>query len=419
MPTPKSFRNNNDPKVRQLVLNTGDTAWILAATALVMLMTPGVGLFYGGLVRSKTVVSMIGLSFLAFALVSIQWVLFGYSLSFGTDISGLVGGLSFLGMKGVGIDPAPLASNLPHLVYMMFQLVFAAVTLAILTSAVAERVKLSSFIVLGLLWTTLVYDPLAHWVWGGGWMAQLGAIDFAGGTVVHISSGFSALAIALVIGKRIGYGSYVMEPHNIPMAMIGAAMLWFGWFGFNSGSALAANGLAASAFVVTNTAAAAGAITWLLASWAKGKPSALGMVSGSIAGLVAITPASGYVDVMSAIVIGGIAGVLCYTALLFRVSHGLDESCDAWAVHGTGGLWGAIATGIFASPFINSYSGLLYGNSHQLLVQIMAAGASVIYAFAMTFVLAKIVDSVMGLRVSEDEEYVGLDISQHGEKAYA
>jgi ammonium transporter, Amt family len=402
------------------VLNTGDTAWVLAATALVMLMTPGVGFFYGGLVRSKTVVSMIGLSFLAFALVSVQWVLFGYSLSFGSDVSGFIGGLNFLGLNGVGMGDAPLANNIPHLVYMMFQLVFAAVTLAILTSCVAERIKFSSFIVLGLLWTTLVYDPLAHWVWGGGWTAQLGAIDFAGGTVVHISSGFSALVLALVIGKRIGYGSYVMEPHNIPMALIGAAMLWFGWFGFNSGSALAANGLAASAFVVTNTAAAAGALTWLAASWLKGKPSALGMVSGAIAGLVAITPASGYVDSMAALVIGGVAGVLCYMALLFRVHRGLDESCDAWAVHGTGGFWGAIATGIFANPAINpAYSGLIYGNTHQFTVQIIAAVASMAYAMIMTFILAKLVDATMGLRVSEDEEYVGLDISQHGEKAYA
>ncbi len=400
-------------------INSGDTAWVLASTALVMLMTPGVGLFYGGLVRSKTVVSMIGLSFLAFALASTQWVLFGYSLAFGTDFNGFIGGLNYVGLSGVGIESAPLAGNIPHLIYMAFQLVFAAVTLAILTSAVAERVKLSSFIVLALLWTTLVYDPLAHWVWAGGWSAQMGALDFAGGTVVHISSGFSALAIALVIGKRIGFGSYVMEPHNIPMAMIGAGLLWFGWFGFNSGSALAANGLAASAFVVTNTSAAAGALTWLAASWVKGKPSALGMVSGAIAGLVAITPAAGYVDNISAMVIGGVAGVLCYSMLLLRVGRGLDESCDAWAVHGMGGLWGAVATGIFATASVNDYTGLLYGNLHQFQVQIMAAGASVIYAFVLTYILAKIVDEVMGLRVSEDEEYVGLDIAQHGEKAYA
>lgn len=400
-------------------INSGDTAWVLASTALVMLMTPGVGLFYGGLVRSKTVVSMIGLSFLAFALASIQWVLFGYSLAFGMDVSGIVGGFNYMAMNGVGMSEAPLAPSIPSLIYAAFQMVFAAVTLAILTSAVAERVKLSSFIVLALLWTTLVYDPLAHWVWAGGWLAQMGALDFAGGTVVHISSGFSALAIALVIGKRMGFGSYVMEPHNIPMAMIGAGLLWFGWFGFNSGSALAANGLAASAFLVTNTSAAAGALAWLVASWVKGKPSALGMVSGGIAGLVAITPAAGYVDNTAAIIIGAIAGVLCYTALLFRVRRGLDESCDAWAVHGMGGLWGAIATGIFATAAVNNYTGLLYGNVHQFIVQIMAAGSALIYAFVMTYILARIVDSVMGLRVTEDEEYVGLDIAQHGEKAYA
>jgi len=401
------------------VLNSGDTAWVLAATALVMLMSPGVGFFYGGLVRSKTVVSMIGLSFLAFALASIQWVLFGYSLAFGSDVSGFVGGMNFFGLSGVGLGEAPLANNIPHLIYMAFQLVFAAVTLAILTSCFAERVKLSSFIVLGLLWTTLVYDPLAHWVWAGGWLAQMGALDFAGGTVVHISSGFSALAIALVIGKRMGFGSYVMEPHNIPMAMIGAAMLWFGWFGFNSGSALAANGLAASAFVVTNTSAAAGALSWLVASWIKGKPSALGMVSGAIAGLVAITPASGYVDSMAAIVIGAVAGILCFMALLLRVRKGLDESCDAWAVHGVGGFWGAIATGIFATSAVNNYTGLIYGNFHQFEVQVIAAVAAVVYAFVVSYVLARIVDATLGLRVTEDEEYVGLDIAQHGEKAYA
>jgi Amt family ammonium transporter len=402
-----------------MAIDTGDTAWLLASTALVMLMTPGVGLFYGGLVRSKTVVSMIGLSFLAFALASVQWVLFGYSLAFGPDIAGFIGGLGFLGLEGVGIDPAPLAATVPHLAYMAFQLVFAAVTLAILTSAVAERIKLSAFIVFALLWTTLVYDPLAHWVWAGGWAARLGALDFAGGTVVHISSGFSALAVALVIGKRVGYGSYVMEPHNIPMAMIGAGLLWFGWFGFNSGSALGASGLAASAFVVTNTSAASGALAWLFASWYKGKPSALGMVSGAIAGLVAITPAAGYVDNAAAMAIGAIAGVLCYAMLLLRVSRGLDESCDAWAVHGMGGLWGALATGIFANPAVNSYSGLLYGNAGQLAAQALAAGAAVIYAFVLTFALAKVVHATVGLRVTEDEEYVGLDISQHGEKAYA
>lgn len=399
-----------------MVLNSGDTAWLLVSTALVMLMIPAVGLFYGGLVRKKDVVSMIGLSFLALALVSVQWVLFGYSLSFGTDIAGFIGGLEYLGLSGVGMEGGDL--TIPPLLFMAFQLVFAGITLAIITSAVAERVKISSFIVFGILWTTLVYDPLAHWVWGGGWASQLGALDFAGGTVVHISSGFGALALALVIGKRMGFGEHDMEPHNLPMTMLGAALLWFGWFGFNAGSALASDGLAANAFVVTNTSAAAGALAWLFASWISGKPSALGMASGAIAGLVAITPAAGFVDPMSALVIGACAGVFCYKALLFRVGKGLDESLDAWAVHGVGGLWGALATGIFASEAIGGYSGLIQGNVDQFIAQVVGAGAAMIYAFVVTFALAKLVDVTMGLRVTEEEEYVGLDIAQHGEKAY-
>ena len=400
-----------------MVLDSGDTAWVLVATAMVMLMIPGVGLFYGGLVRKKDVVSMIGLSFLALALVSVQWVLVGYSLAFGTSLGGFVGGLDFLGLRGVGMDSGD--GTIPDLLFMVFQLVFAGITLAIITSAVAERVRIGSFIVFGLLWTTLVYDPLAHWAWGGGWAGELGALDFAGGTVVHISSGFGALALALVIGKRIGFGDHNMEPHNIPMTMIGAALLWFGWFGFNAGSALAADGLAASAFVVTNVSASAGALAWLFASWVRGKPSALGMVSGAIAGLVAITPAAGFVDPLSALVIGAVSGVLCYRALLFRVGRGLDESLDAWAVHGVGGLWGAVATGIFAVEAIGGASGLLQGNVDQFIAQVIGAFAAVVYAFVVTYALARAVDATMGLRVTEDEEYVGLDISQHGEKAYA
>jgi Amt family ammonium transporter len=299
---------------------------------------------------------------------------------------------------------------------MVFQLVFATVTLAILTSVFAERVKLSSFLVFGLLWTTLVYDPLAHWVWGGGWTAALGALDFAGGTVVHISSGFGALAIALVIGKRKGFGEYTMEPSNIPLALLGAAMLWFGWFGFNAGSALAANGLAANAFVVTNTAAAAGALTWMFASWYHGRPASLGVVSGAVAGLVAITPAAGFVNVPAAIVIGVVAGLLCFRMLLYRTQKGLDESLDAWSIHGMGGLWGAIATGIFATAAVNGYTGLLAGNVHQFLVQVVAALAALVYAFVVSYILAKAVDSTLGLRVKDEEEYVGLDISQHGER---
>ena len=397
-------------------LSSGDTAWILASTALVMLMTPGVGFFYGGMVRRKNIIAMIALSFIAFALVSIQWVLWGYSLAFGSDIRGFIGGLSAVGLAGVGMGPGPYAATVPGLAYMAFQLVFATVTLAILTSVFAERVKLSSFIVFGLLWTTLVYDPLAHWVWGGGWTAAMGAIDFAGGTVVHISSGFSALAIALVIGKRKGFGEHGMEPWNIPVALLGAAMLWFGWFGFNAGSALAANGLAANAFAVTNTSAAAGALAWMCASWYHGRPASLGVVTGAVAGLGAITPAAGYVTPLAAIAIGVVAGLLCYSMMLLRIRRGLDESLDAWSVHGMGGLWGVLATGIFASAAVNTATGLIYGNVHQFMVQAIAAVAVLVYAFVVSYLLARVVDATIGLRVSESEEYVGLDICQHGEQ---
>lgn len=403
-----------------MAISAGDTAWLLASTALVMLMTPGVGFFYGGLVRRKNLVSMITLSLVAFALISIQWVLYGYSLAFGPDIGGIIGGLNFVGLRGIGLDASavPGTSGVPALLYMIFQLVFATVTLAIVTSVFAERVKLSSFIIFGLLWSTLVYDPLAHWVWGGGWLAQLGALDFAGGTVVHISSGFSALAIALVIRKRIGFGKDLMEPSNIPLALLGASLLWFGWFGFNAGSAVAANGLAANAFVVTNTAAAAGALTWMALSWLNGRPASLGFASGAVAGLVAITPASGFVDPLASIIIGIVAGAVCYAAMLFRIKRGLDESCDCWSVHGIGGLWGALATGIFAAAAVNSYTGLLYGNLNQFIYQIIAVCASVSYSFIVTFIIVKVLDSTIGMTVKEEEEYVGLDISQHGEQAY-
>lgn len=395
-------------------LDTGTTAWLLTAAALVMLMTPGVGFFYGGLVRRKNFISMVALSFIVFALVSIQWVLFGYSLSFGPDVGGFIGNLDFIGLNGVGMEAGE--AGYPPLLFVVFQLVFAAIAMAIIASGFAERVKLSAFIVFALLWTTLVYDPLAHWAWGGGWAMGIGSLDFAGGTVVHISSGFAALAVALVIGKRAGYGQYTMEPHNIPMTLLGAALLWFGWFGFNAGSALAANSLAASAFLVTNISAAAGGLAWLAASWVRGKPSSLGMVSGAIAGLVAITPAAGYVTVPGAIAIGLIAGVLCYGCMLWRIRKGLDESLDAWSIHGMGGLWGAIATGIFAMAAVNGYSGLMEGNVDQFLANAAGAFAALIYAFVVTLVLAKVVDKVIGLRVSEEEEYVGLDISQHGER---
>lgn len=398
-----------------MAIDTGSTAWILAATALVMLMTPGVGFFYGGLVRRKNFINMVALSFLVFALVSLQWVIVGFSLAFGQG-GDFIGNLQYIGLNNVGQEAGPYSAVIPGLLYMVFQLVFATITMAIITSGFAERVKVSSFIIFALLWTTLVYDPLAHWVWGGGWAAQAGALDFAGGTVVHISSGFAALAVAIIIGKRTGYGQYSMEPHNIPMTLLGAALLWFGWFGFNAGSALAANGLAANAFVVTNTSAAAGAVAWLIASWARGKPSSLGMVSGAVAGLVAITPAAGYVGPLASIVIGAVAGLICYSVMLWRINRGLDESLDAWAVHGMGGLWGALATGIFATVAVGGFSGLLEGNVHQFLVNAAGAIGALIYAFVVTLILAWIVHKTLGLRVSEDEEYVGLDISQHGER---
>jgi len=400
-----------------MAIDSGATAWILASTALVMIMTPGVGLFYGGLVRKKNFIDMITLSFVAFALVSIQWVLLGYSLAFGPDVGGFIGNLQYLGLNNVGMNPGPYSTAIPGLLYMVFQLVFATVTMAIVTSGFAERIKFSSYLIFAALWTTIVYDPLAHWVWGGGWTAQFGSIDFAGGTVVHISSGFAALALALVIGKRVGYGKYAMEPANIPWSILGAALLWFGRFGFNSGSAVDANGLAAVAFVTTNTAAAAGAIAWLLVSWAHGgKPSSLGFVSGAVAGLVAITPAAGYVTPMAAIIIGTVGGILCYSIMLWRQSKWVDESLDAWAVHGMGGLWGALATGIFAVAAINGKSGLIEGNVGQFISQVVGAGAAVIYAFLVTYILAIVIDKTIGLRVTEEEEYVGLDISQHGEQ---
>jgi Amt family ammonium transporter len=399
-----------------MAIDSGATAWILASTALVMIMTPAVGFFYGGLVRRKNLISMITLSFVAFALVSIQWVLIGYSLAFGSDIGGVIGNLEYLGLNNVSMEPGKFSTAIPGLLYMVFQLVFATVTMAIVTSGIAERVKFSAYLVFALIWTTIVYDPLAHWVWGGGWAAQFGALDFAGGTVVHISSGFAALALALVIGKRVGFGKYVMEPNNIPLTILGAALLWFGWFGFNAGSAVAANGLAANAFVTTNTAAAAGAMAWLIVSWFNGKPSSLGFVSGAVAGLVAITPAAGYVTPMAAILIGAIGGVLCYGIMLWRIRKGLDESLDAWAIHGMGGLWGALATGIFAVAAVNGASGLIEGNVHQFIANVAGAFAAVIYAFVVTYTLAIVIDKTIGLRVTEEEEYVGLDISQHGER---
>ena len=386
----------------------------MVSAALVMLMTPGVGLFYAGLVRRKNIISMIALSFVILAIVSIHWMIIGYSLAFGTDVGGVIGGLNHIGLSGVGTEAgekgyAPLA-------FMIFQLFFASVTMTIVISGIAERVRLSSFILFVLLWTTFVYCPLAHWAWGGGWAQSLGLLDFAGGTVVEICSGFSALAIAFVIGNRAGFGKYTMEPHNIPLALVGGALLWFGWFGFNAGSALAVNGSAVNAFVTTNAAAAAGTLAWMGASWYHGKPSSLGMISGAIAGMVAITPAAGFVNPMVALLIGAVAGLLCYASMLLRIRKGLDETLDAWAVHGMGGLWGTFATGIFAAMAVSGVSGLVEGNVHQFLVNGLAAIAALVFSFIITYLIAMIIDRTVGLRVAAEEEYVGMDISQHGER---
>ncbi|MGA2912230.1 MAG: ammonium transporter [Methanoregula sp.] len=398
-----------------MALDTGVTTWLMVSAILVMLMTPGVGFFYGGLVRKKNFISMIALSFMILALVSIHWVLIGYSLAFGPDIGGFIGNLNYLGLNGVSADAG--SAGYPPLIYMIFQLFFAAVTITIVTSAVAERIKFSSFIIFVLVWLTLVYCPLAHWAWGGGWASKLGLIDFAGGTVVEISSGFGALALALVIKKRAGFGEHALEPHNIPMALLGATLLWFGWFGFNAGSALAVNGVTANAFVTTNTAAAAGALAWMFASWYHGKPSSLSMVSGAIAGMVAITPAAGFVTPMVSILIGAVAGVLCYGMMLLRVRKRCDESLDAWAIHGMGGLWGTVATGIFAAAAIGGFTGLAEGNAHQFVVNTACAVAVMVFVFVMTYCIGFVIDRTLGMRVTEDEEYVGLDICQHGERA--
>ncbi|MHC1687465.1 MAG: ammonium transporter [Methanothrix sp.] len=378
-------------------------------------MIPGVGLFYGGMVRKKNAISTIIFSFAIMGIISLQWILYGYTLVFGKDISGLIGGLEFLGLSGVGMDVKE-GLTIPSLTFMVYQSMFAVITVSLITGSYVERIKFSSFLVFSLAWATLVYDPIAHWVWGGGWLQQMGVLDFAGGIVVHISAGVSALAIAMVIGARKGFGTDPMEPHNIPTTVIGAALLWFGWFGFNAGSALAANGIAANAFVTTNTSAAAAATTWMLLSWRQRAPSALGIVTGAVAGLAAITPAAGFVTPLAAIPIGVIAAIAGYYAiLLVRGSKKVDDSLDVLACHGIGSTWGVLATGIFASI---GAAGLIAGNSHQVTVQVIAIAVTWIYSFAVTYGLAKVIDAFMGLRVRDEEESVGLDISQHGEGAY-
>lgn len=406
-------------------IDTGDTAWVLMSTAMVLLMTaPGLALFYSGMVRRKNVLGTLMQSFVILCVISIQWVLWGYSVSFGPDKWGLFGGLEWAGLQGVGLEPYPdYAATIPHQAFMIFQMMFAVITPALIAGAFAERMKFSAFLVFTILWSTFVYDPIAHWVWGiGGWLRVLGALDFAGGTVVHISSGVSALATALYIGKRKGYMTEIMAPHNLPLTVIGAGLLWFGWFGFNAGSALGANGLATSAFVVTNTAAAAAALSWLIAEWAhRGKPTLLGLASGLVAGLVAITPASGFVGPVSAIVIGLAAGVICYLAVsLVKPLLKYDDSLDAFGIHGIGGIFGALATGVFATVAINpaGADGLLFGSAALLGKQVVAIVASGAYSFIVTLIILKIVDVTIGVRVSNEDEVQGLDLTQHSESGY-
>ncbi|MCZ6528190.1 MAG: ammonium transporter [Candidatus Dadabacteria bacterium] len=404
-------------------LDSGDTAWMLTATVLVLLMTiPGLFLFYGGLVRAKNALSTIMHSFMIVALVSVQWVLIGYTLAFGPDVSGIIGNLDWLGLSGVGPEPSGYAETIPHYVFMAFQMTFAVITVALITGAFAERIKFSTFIVFVLIWTTIIYDPLAHWVWGGGWIGSMGALDFAGGTVVHISSGASALAAALIFGKRIGYGRESMPPHFLPFSIIGASLLWVGWFGFNAGSSLAADGLASIAFVTTNTATAAAVLGWVFTEWiSRGKPTVLGAATGAVTGLVAITPAAGFVSPLSALLIGLVAGILCYAAVNMKTRLGYDDSLDVVGVHGIGGTWGCLATGLFASTAVNpgGANGLFFGNPEQLVIQFISVAATWVFAFGGTLVILYVLKAIMGLRVSTEEEVTGLDLSQHGEVAYA
>jgi len=405
------------------MIDTGDTAWMLTSAALVLFMTiPGLFLFYGGLVRSKNVLGMLMQNFSMVGIITLQWIVIGYSIAFANG-SSFLGGLQWAGLSGVGLTPnADYAATIPHQTFMFYQLMFAIITPALMTGAFAERMKFSTFLVFSVLWATLVYDPLAHSVWGvGGFLRNMGALDFAGGTVVHISAGISALVAVLIMGKRVGFGKTPMAPHNLPFAVIGAAMLWVGWFGFNAGSALGANGLASSAFMATHTAASLAALGWMVAEWIRtGKPTMLGAASGAVAGLVAITPASGFVTPLAAVVIGFGAGVICYSACLLKPLFGYDDSLDVVGVHGVGGIFGAIMTGVFATKAVNpaGNNGLLYGNPSLLVTQLIAVGATVVFVAVGSAVILLALKAVMGLRVTEKDERQGLDLSQHNESAY-
>ncbi len=403
-------------------MNTGDTAFMLIATAMVMLMTPGLALFYGGLVRSKNVLGTIMQSMICLGVVSLIWVLYGYSLAFGPDVHGLIGDLSLVGLHGVTLSPGPYAKTIPDLLFCAFQLMFAIITPALISGAIAERMKFSAYLLFITLWSTLVYLPICHWVWGGGWLGKLGALDFAGGTVIHINSGIAALVAAIMLGKRKGWGRESFHPHNLPMTILGAGLLWFGWFGFNAGSSLAARETAALAFFTTQVATGAAVLSWLAVEWLiQGKPTTLGAVSGALAGLVAITPAAGFVGPISAVIIGLVAGGLCYLAVLAKGKLGYDDALDVVGVHGVGGLWGALATGLFASLAVNpaGANGLFFGNPHQFLIQALGAGASILYSLILTTVILKVVGAVTGgLRLESEDEIQGLDLTQHSEVGY-
>jgi len=408
----------------EAVIDTGDTAFNMISAALVFLMTPALAFFYGGMVRKKNVLNTLMNSFVMVGLISIQWVLIGYTLAFGSDKGGIIGGLDFLGFIGVGGTPNPdYAATIPHAGFAMYQMMFAIITPALITGAFAERMRFSAFLIFTTLWATLVYDPLAHWVWGvGGWIRELGALDFAGGTVVHISSGIAGLVAAIVLGKRKGYRTTPMIPHNIPFVLLGAAVLWFGWFGFNAGSALGANGLAVSAFIVTNTAAAAALLSWIIIEWLHhGKPTLLGAATGCVVGLVAITPAAGFVSPLSAIIIGLLVSPLSYFAIsVLKPKFGYDDSLDVFGCHGIGGIFGALATGVFASTEVNpaGADGLLFGNPGLLGIQALSVVATIVFSGLLTFIILKAISIFVKLRVSESDEDEGLDVSQHGEDAY-
>ena len=404
-------------------IDTGDTAWVLASAAMVMLMTPGLGLFYAGMVRRKNVLGTILQSFVMVGIIGVLWVLYGYSLAFGKDHWGIIGSLDWIGLRNVGLTPNPdYAPTIPHQAFMIYQAMFAIITPALVTGAFAERMKFKAFLIFSILWATVIYCPIAHWVWApGGWLRELGAFDFAGGIVVHISSGIAALCCALVLGHRKGYMRDEFTPHNLTMTLVGTGLLWFGWFGFNAGSALAANGTAVGAFVATNTAGAAAACTWLFVEWwHRGKPTALGAASGAVAGLAAVTPASGYIGPMAAMAIGVIVGALCYFAIMLKSKFSYDDSLDVFGVHGVGGIWGVVAVGLFASTAVNASvkNGLFYGSSALLVHQLIAIVAVGAYSFIATFILLKLTGVITPLRVEKDDEEVGLDLSQHGEAGY-